>query len=80
MLWYRKYSGEREKEGMHEKKRMWSKGGAKKNQDVAMELQELSVDTAGGQSREYHAVTNHNHQLPAEIDPLTFCYPAFTHP
>lgn len=52
---------------MHEersrKENMEQRWGVK-DQDVALKLQELSVDTAGGRRREnhvteYHAVTNH---------------------
>lgn len=56
-----------------------------KDQDVALKLQELSVDTAGGQwrgnhVREYHAVINHiaNSQLRLIRQPSAT--PAFTLP
>lgn len=75
----------KKKEAMHEeiswKEDLEQRWGAK-DQDVALKLQELSVDTAGGQwrenhDREYHTVTNHiaNSQLslirqPSATQPL----------
>lgn len=43
-----------------------------KDQDVALKLQELSVETAGG--RGISCCHKSHRQLPAEIDPPTFCY------
>lgn len=52
-----------------------------KDQDIALKLRELSVDTAGGwwgenHVREYHAVTNH----PAISQLRLICQPSVTQP
>ncbi len=69
---------------MHEKlsrKEVVKQRWGAKDQDVALKLQELSVDTAGGQwrenhVREYHAVTNHI----ASSQLRLICQPSATKP